>query len=146
VRRLMRRRPARRSGARPARPRVPLAPMLPAAGGDAELARVDDKFVLSPWPDGWRCLALLDDRLRLRSRSGRGLAPPLPAIASELGGVARSARGPTVLDGILTLPPYGEVGKVQRASAFVVVDVLCAEGRDVLSASLRERQAELRAL
>ena len=134
---------------RAARPRIALVPMLHRRGGDEAFAVVDDGFLLSTLPDGWRCLALLDDRVRLRSRAGRDLAPSLPGIATALAKLCppRGA-GPTILDGIVILPSAGERPSPTLADvlAFAVLDVLCVAGRDVTGRALRERQELLRGL
>ena len=134
---------------RPARPRIALAPMLARRGGDAQLAAVDDRFLLSTLPDGWRCLVLLDDRVRVRSRSGVDLAPRLPALDGPLQVLRASLRGrATILDAILTLPPATDDAwpTLDDVMSLAVLDVLCVGGRDVTMRPLRERVEHLRAL
>jgi bifunctional non-homologous end joining protein LigD len=131
---------------RASRPRVALAPMLAVRGTEQELAGVDERFLLSTLADGWRCLVVLDDRVRVRSRSGRDLTGDLPAVAEALRALRR--RGvTTVLDGILVLPGEtdGALPALRDVTALEVLDVLCAQGRDVTALPLRERRTLLRA-
>ena len=134
---------------RPARPRTGLAPTWPVVGRDP--AALDDRWLLTPWPDGWRCLVLLDDRVRLRSRIGHDLAPFVPALAAALEpyrprGAARGTT--TILDAVLRAPPEGEEGAASLVSAvgLDVVDLLCREGRDHTGRGLRGRLEELRGM
>lgn len=141
------RREARTRGRRPPRPRVALAPMLACRGTDDDLTRLDDAFLLSVVPDGWRCLVVLDDRVRLRSRSGRDLAPELPALAGALAALRPKGGATTILDALLVLPAArdGALPTLHDVAALEVLDVLCVRDRDVTSAPLLERQAHLRA-
>ena len=138
-----------RATRRAARPRIALSPMLARRGGDGALAAIDERFLLSTPPDGWRCLVVLDDRVRVRARSGADLAPRLPALAAELEALRASLHGRTaILDAVLVLPPatddaWPTLGDVR---ALAVLDVLCVGGRDVTARPLRERLDELRAL
>lgn len=145
------RQPERRRGVRrAARASIALAPMIARWAGDSDqLEQLDERYLLSPLLDGWRCLAVLDDRVRLRSRSGRDLAPELPRIAGTLGALRRRRTGrigTTVLDGVL-LRPLGEgdskAARVGAATRFVLIDLLCDGGRDVTSLDLTRRRALL---
>jgi ATP-dependent DNA ligase len=111
---------------------------------------VDERCVLSPWPEGWRCLVLVDDRIRLRARGGRDLAPELPAIREAIAAcrLPGSPTRPTILDGILIPASIDEIGTGGgiAASRLELVDVLCREGRDVTGSDVVSRQAELRGL
>jgi hypothetical protein len=134
---------------RAARPRVALAPMLARRGDDATLATIDERFLLSPLPDGWRCLVLLDDRVRVRSRTGADLAPALPELAAPLESLRASLRGLTVLDAVLTLPPASREDAwpgLAAVTSLAVLDVLCIDGRDVTARPLRARLEHLRTL
>ena len=141
--------PRARATRRPARPRIALAPMLARRGSDARLATLDDRFLLSTLPDGWRCLVVLDDRVRVRSRSGVDLAPRVPALDRPLQALRTSLRGrTTILDAILTVPPAADDAwpTLRDVTSLAVLDVLCAGGRDVTMRPLRERIEHLRAL
>jgi bifunctional non-homologous end joining protein LigD len=130
---------------RAARPRVALAPMLPVIGADP--TRVDDAFVLSEWRDGWRCLAVLDDRVRIRGRAGRDLTPLVSHVAEALAPCRPRPGTTTVLDVLLVAPAGGGdelAAEVSTARSLDVVDVLCSAGRDVTALDLGRRQAELR--
>ena len=131
---------------RPARPRIALAPMWPAIADDP--AEVDEQFLLSPWREGWRCLIVLDDRIRLRARSGRDLAPLLPRVVEALRAcrLPGSSARPTILDGLVAgiAAEEGDAGDGAAAEGVVVVDVLCREGRDLTGLDLSARQAEMR--
>jgi hypothetical protein len=138
-----------RATRRAARPRVALAPMLARRGDDAALATIDDRFLLSTLPDGWRCLLLLDDRVRVRSRSGADLAPRLPALVAPLEALRASVRGLSVLDAVLTVPPAAHDDAwpgLAAVTSLAVLDVLCIGGRDVTARPLRERLEHLRTL
>jgi hypothetical protein len=135
---------------RAARPRVALAPMLARRGDDATIATIDDGFVLSTLPDGWRCLLVLDDRVRVRSRTGSDLAPFLPAFAASLESLRASLRGRlTVLDAILALAPTSQDDAWPRlvdVTSIAMLDILCNAGQDVTARPLRERLEHLRTL
>jgi bifunctional non-homologous end joining protein LigD len=149
ARAVSRARAPRASRRRAARPAIALAPMLHRAGVDDDLAAVDDAFVLSALPDGWRCLAILDDRVRVRARGGQDLAPRVPAVASALARLrARIGDGTTILDGVLVLADTGEERwpALDDVAALVVLDAPCLAGRDLRSRPLRERRELLRAL
>lgn len=123
--------------------------MLARPGSDHDLDGIDDGYLLSTLPDGWRCLVLLDDRVRVRSRAGHDLGAQLPSLVAALAKI-RPARGasPTILDGILVLPPAADCPAPTLADvgAMIVLDALCVVGRDVTGRPLRERQALLREL
>lgn len=123
--------------------------MLARRADDAVLAMIDQRFLLSTLPDGWRCLVLLDDRVRVRGRSGGDLTARLPrAVVEPIGALRASLRGgATVLDAVLTLRADGDdwpgLGDV---AALAVLDVLCLGGRDLTVRAARERQEHLRTL
>lgn len=123
--------------------------MLHRRGSDEDLARVGDDFLLSTLPDGWRCVAVLDTRVRLLSRSGRDLAPSAPSIAAELAALAPGRDGGrTLLDGILVLPGAGEQPspRLGDVTGFAVLDAPCVAGTDLATQPLTTRQERLRAL
>lgn len=123
--------------------------MLACRGSESRLVAIDDRFLLSTLPDGWRCLVVLDDRVRVRSRSGVDLAPRLPALGKPLQALRASLRDrTTILDAVLTLPPATDDAwpSLCDVTSLAVLDVLCAGGRDVTARPLRERLEHLRAL
>jgi hypothetical protein len=115
-------------------------------GTDADIAAIDGGFLLAQLPDGWRCLATVDHRVRVHSRAGHELAPSLAAIRSALANVRPPAAGPTVLDGILVLPPpaVNPAPRLADVCSFLVLDLLRCGGRDVTTRPLRERLEMLR--
>lgn len=134
---------------RAARPPIALAPMLPRAGDEHDLAALDDAFVLTALPDGWRCLVELDDRVRIRARGGADLAPYLPEITAALAHLRpRHGDGTTILDGVLALPDASDERwpGLADVTALVVLDAPCLAGRDLTARPLRERRERLRAL
>ncbi|HZR83931.1 MAG TPA: hypothetical protein VFD92_22740 [Candidatus Binatia bacterium] len=139
---------------RAARPRVALTPMWPVAGGDpAIIDRSGEDHLLSPWRDGWRCLVVLDDRVRMRGRAGRDLTQALERFVDPLAASrARAGAGTTtVLDALAVAPGAGGDGAdgaadLAACEALDVVDVLVRDGRDVTALALSERQRELREL
>ena len=141
--------PRRPRARRPARPKIALAPTLHRPGAEEDLAAIDAGFLLAQLPDGWRCLALLDDRVRVRSRAGHDLAAALPAVAAALARLGPpQGAGPTIVDGILVLPPRSEqpAPRLADVASFAVLDLLCSAGRDVTMRPLRARLELLRAL
>lgn len=121
--------------------------MWPVAG--EHLAQVDERCLLSPWRDGWRCIIALDDRVRLLSRSGRDLSSQVPHLAEALRrhGPRDPRGGPTILDGLLVAPAGAEGEEaIASASNLDLIDVLCIAGRDRTGLDLPARQAELRNL
>lgn len=128
---------------------VALAPMLHRRGSDAELAQLGGDFLLSTLPDGWRCVAVLNARVRLLSRSGRDLALLVPGIAERLAALAPGrGGGPTVLDGILVLPGEGEQSApgLGDVTGFAVLDAPFVAGTDLTTQPFTARQERLRAL
>ena len=55
-----------------------LEPMLASSG---PIAAPEDDWAFEPKLDGWRVLVSLDDRLRVRTRSGRKVTSALPQLA-----------------------------------------------------------------
>jgi hypothetical protein len=136
---------------RPARPRVPLAPMWPVDRPREAIAEIGDGFLLSALPDGWRCLVVLDDRVRIRSRAGHDLTPKLPRLRAALAAACSAAmRGAatTVLDAILALPPASSAPEptLDAVCALHVLDVLCWKGTATTRAALARRRAHLQEL
>jgi bifunctional non-homologous end joining protein LigD len=139
----------RRGARRPSHARIPLAPMVPVAIADAAL--VDEHFVLSPLVDGWRCLVVIDDRVRVRTRIGRDVAREIPALADALErACAGRKRGYTVLDAVLALPHGADgdaaVRGLASADRVVVIDALSIAGREVMSLDLPRRLNLLRTI
>lgn len=119
-------------------------------GEDSALDAARADFRFSTLPDGWRCLAVLEDGyVRVLSRSGRDLAPDLPQVACALAPLApRRGTGVTVLDGILTLSAEADVAApgLGDVTGLVVLDAPWLAGADLTRASLDERQERLRGL
>lgn len=110
---------------------------------------IPSDWLLTPHPEGWRCLLLLDDRVRVRSRSGLDLAPWLPGVASAAARLLRGrAIGPSVVDGILCWSPRrdDEWPTLARVESLMLLDLLVHEGRDVTGRDLTDRLALLRTL
>jgi hypothetical protein len=115
----------------------------------ADPGEIPSDWLLTPYPDGWRCLLLLDDRVRVRSRSGLDLAPWLPEIVASAARLGRDrATVPSVVDVILCWPPRGdrEWPTLARVDSLVLLDLLVHEGRDVTGRDLPDRLALLRTL
>ena len=136
---------------RPARPRVPLAPMRPEPVSDA--ATIPEDFLLTPFPEGWRVLVLLDDRVRVRSRSGVDLAPWLPEIVAALSQRGRRRRGAgatelTVADGVLRWPRRTDDAwpTLAAVDSLTLLDLLVCRGRDVTGCEVPVRRDLLRGL
>ena len=144
--------PRSRGTRRSSRGKLALAPMIPRQVADS--ARIDERFLLSPLADGWRCLALIDDRIRLRARGGRDLSCELGAIAGELGRArlraARRRLDYTVLDGVLELSAAARAGdeplRIGSATRLTVLDALWLDGRDLTGLDIKRRLAALAAL
>jgi hypothetical protein len=115
----------------------------------ADPGEIPSDRLLTPYPEGWRCLLLLDDRVRIRSRSGIDLAPWVPEIASAAArlGPART-KVPSVVDAILCWPPRpdDEWPALGRVGDLVLLDLLVHEGRDVTGRVLQDRLAFLKTL
>jgi bifunctional non-homologous end joining protein LigD len=127
-----------------------LAPMVAIPSGD--VAAIDDTYLLSPLLDGWRCLAVIDDRVRLRTRTGRDVSREVPEISAALARVqarTRATGGTTVLDGSLILPPESDRGplpSLESATRYAIIDVLSYGGRDLTGVGLSSRRSALSAL
>lgn len=140
-----------RSPAERARPAAGALALVPyRRGGDDEIDGAAGAFRFSTFPDGWRCLVELENgRIRVRSRAGHDLAPALPRITAVLATLAPArGGGPTVLDGILRLPPPADVPApgLGDVVSLLVIDALCVAGVDLRARALDERQDRLRAL
>ena len=123
--------------------------MLPRRAGADAAGTIGEQFLLSTLPDGWRCLVLLDDRVRVRSRAGVDLAPRLPALAEPLEALRASLRGrAAILDAVLTLPPASDEAwpALHDTTGIAVLDAPFVAGRDLTARPLRERLEHLRAL
>jgi hypothetical protein len=136
---------------RPARPRVPLAPMWPVDRPREAVAELGTGFLLSAVPDGWRCLVVLDDRVRIRSRAGHDLSPRLPHLRAALAAACRGARhgeATTVLDAILAVPPASSAPEptLEGVEALHALDVLCWKGTTTTRAPFDRRRAHLQEL
>ena len=114
---------------------------------EADLAQLDDEYVVEPKIDGWRCLAeMADGKVTLKSRRGTHL--PVPAMEAALTGLPLDC----VLDGELcyvdergvsSLPALlGQDGELR----YYVFDVLAIEGADVTGLELHKRRRLLEML
>ena len=133
---------------RHARPRVALAPMLPEPVADPKDIPAD--YHLTPLPEGWRVLLLLDDRIRVRSRSGCDLTDWIPEVTAALtpSGRPRSSKGPAAVDALLCWPRRidGAWPTLAAVDSMVLLDVLVHKGYDVTGRDLPGRLAALRSL
>jgi len=123
--------------------------MIATPGRD--LAAIDDAFLVSPLVDGWRCLAVIDDRVRLRSRAGHDLGREAVEVAAALGRVrvrgGKARPGYTVLDGVLRSAARGsEPARIASAERFVAIDALCLDGRDLTALDVARRLGALELL
>lgn len=112
-----------------------------------------DGWAVEPKLDGWRTLIYYDDRLRVRTRSGRDITASVP----ELHGIGDQLPAGTMLDGEL-VAGQGRPGDFYRlmpslssrhrttAVSFMAFDVLAIDGSLVTSRPYRERRRLLEEL
>lgn len=106
-----------------------------------------DGWAVEPKLDGWRCAVYLDDRLCIRTRSGRDITASVP----ELHGITDQQPAGTILDGELVagqgrpgdfyrLGPGLSAKNRRMAVSFVAFDVLALDGQLITEQPYRRRR------
>ena len=132
---------------------MPLPVVEPMLATNRPSLVLTDGWAVEPKLDGWRAMIHVDDRLRVRTRSGRDITESVP----ELHGIADQVPPGTILDGELVagqgrpgdfyrLAPGLSARNRRMAVSFVAFDVPAFDGALITATTYRHRRALLEGL